>query len=637
MITRYVLSIFLALASASAAPLPMPEWHFVPPTGSGVVNVKDFGAKGDGKTDDTVAIGKAITANIDKSRYRASAMIYFPNGTYLVSGPIESRLLAPGYDQGKVWSAGWRSMLVMIGESRAGTVIKLADKAVDYADPAKPQWIIATGSESDGNKNFKGEGNRAFRHGILNMTIDAGTGNPGAIGVDFLANNRGAIDGVTIRAGAGSGHTAIAMTRAWPGPAMIHDVKIEGYAQGMALSHYQHGMTFENIEMSGQREVGIANTGNVLAMRRIRFTGPAPFYIAKGGHSLLSLLDSTIEGGDPATAAITSAGMVNLRRVKVSGYGQALDDTTKANRDLPAGTIASHDQGFTLDAGGKPATALDLPIEEIPAIRPPANAPWVDGGATRESLQAAIDRGAEWIYIKPLQTIKLDDTLVLRGKVRLILGLNGCIAGPRDKAAIRVDEGETPVVALEHVFIDGFVEHPSARTFVLRHGDIGAMHEGEGWKGLVATGPGKSHIIDVIGRGYQIGPQHKLWARQLNAEFGTEPLYTNAGSSWILGFKMESSPRGKNAPLSTPSLLNRSGRLEVFAGLLYTLGSKREHAPLVPAFTNEQGQFAVSYRTNGIPDTYYKSILRMGSFTGTNDLTSDKIKGPGAALLTDRR
>ena len=76
---------------------------------------------------------------------------------------------------------------------------------------------------------------------------------------------------------------------------------------------------------------------------------------------------------------------------------------------------------------------------------------------------------------------------------------------------------------------------------------------------------------------------------------------------------------------------------ELFGGLLYTHGSKREHAPLVPAFTNEKGKVALSDRTNGIPATPYQNVLRMGTFEAGTDLTSDKVKGPGPALLTDQR
>lgn len=56
-------------------------------------NVKDFGAKGDGVTDDTVAINNAISSGNRcapgscVSSSTTPALVYFPNGTYLVSNP----------------------------------------------------------------------------------------------------------------------------------------------------------------------------------------------------------------------------------------------------------------------------------------------------------------------------------------------------------------------------------------------------------------------------------------------------------------------------------------------------------------------------------------------------------------------
>lgn len=56
-------------------------------------NVRDFGAKGDGKTDDTDAINRAIASG-DRcgqgcgSSTRKPAVVYFPEGTYLVSRSI---------------------------------------------------------------------------------------------------------------------------------------------------------------------------------------------------------------------------------------------------------------------------------------------------------------------------------------------------------------------------------------------------------------------------------------------------------------------------------------------------------------------------------------------------------------------
>lgn len=56
-------------------------------------NVKDYGAKGDGRTDDTAAINKAISdggrcGSACGSSTVLPAVVYFPQGTYLVSSSV---------------------------------------------------------------------------------------------------------------------------------------------------------------------------------------------------------------------------------------------------------------------------------------------------------------------------------------------------------------------------------------------------------------------------------------------------------------------------------------------------------------------------------------------------------------------
>ena len=55
--------------------------HAAPPTSS-VINVKDYGAKGDGSNNDTTAIKSALAAGSGVDR------VYFPPGTYIVHEPI---------------------------------------------------------------------------------------------------------------------------------------------------------------------------------------------------------------------------------------------------------------------------------------------------------------------------------------------------------------------------------------------------------------------------------------------------------------------------------------------------------------------------------------------------------------------
>lgn len=49
------------------------------------VNVKDFGAKGDGKTDDRKAIQRAI----DEAARRVGFRVRFPPGVYRLSGEVD--------------------------------------------------------------------------------------------------------------------------------------------------------------------------------------------------------------------------------------------------------------------------------------------------------------------------------------------------------------------------------------------------------------------------------------------------------------------------------------------------------------------------------------------------------------------
>ncbi len=55
----------------------------------GMYNVKDYSAKGDGITDDTAAIQRAIDAAPVSTAFESlGGVVYFPRGTYLISRPL---------------------------------------------------------------------------------------------------------------------------------------------------------------------------------------------------------------------------------------------------------------------------------------------------------------------------------------------------------------------------------------------------------------------------------------------------------------------------------------------------------------------------------------------------------------------
>lgn len=107
------------------------------PVESRVVNVRNFGAKGDGVTDDTAAIQAAI------ANPSGTSLIYFPNGTYVVSKTL-------------LWPTPSYVARILQGQSQDGTIIKLKDKVAGFGDPKNPKAVVST---------FEGDSTgSAFRH-----------------------------------------------------------------------------------------------------------------------------------------------------------------------------------------------------------------------------------------------------------------------------------------------------------------------------------------------------------------------------------------------------------------------------------------------------------------------------------------
>ena len=77
----------------------------------------------------------------------------------------------------------------------------------------------------------------------------SGTGNPGAIGIDYLANNIGAIRDVRVIAPTGEGAIGIAMQRKWPGPALLQRVEVQGFDTGIAVANTEYGVTLEHVAL----------------------------------------------------------------------------------------------------------------------------------------------------------------------------------------------------------------------------------------------------------------------------------------------------------------------------------------------------------------------------------------------------
>jgi hypothetical protein len=116
----------LVATSSSAA-----AWNY-----SGVsawFNVKSYGAKGDGATDDTTAIGNAHAA----ARAAGGGVVYFPGGTYMVT-PVSSTTAAIVWNNGTSGDKGIRwvgdsAWTTQIKRLSAGPIISMSGPSTDVS------------------------------------------------------------------------------------------------------------------------------------------------------------------------------------------------------------------------------------------------------------------------------------------------------------------------------------------------------------------------------------------------------------------------------------------------------------------------------------------------------------------------
>ncbi|MBW4619821.1 MAG: glycoside hydrolase family 55 protein [Cyanosarcina radialis HA8281-LM2] len=581
------------------------------PANSGIVNIKtEYGAKGDGVTDDTQAILKAIRENIGYKGARK--VIYFPKGTYLVSDRL-------------VWKNAsdiWDTYLTFQGENRDQTIIKLKDNAPGYNDPQNPRAVIYTASK---NGSANGGGGQAHRNFIFDLTVDTGSGNPGAVGIDYHANNLGSIRRVTIRSGDGAGTTGLRMSRGWPGPCLIKNVKVVGFDIGIESVSPEYSITFEHIELENQRVLGIRNQWNILNIRGLTSRNRVPVIKndnttsigSRDNRGLIVLVDANFSGGDSTNVAIDNfAGRMYLRNISTSGYAAALRNKGTV---LPGAAISEYLSDGAYSLFGSSATSLKLPIAETPSFEDNNLNNWVnvrdfgatpnDGSNDTAAIQKAIDstiNSPKTTLYFPTGFYRINQTLILRGNVRKIVGMQSRLESydnsyfsdaNNPRPFLQIGDGPVNPVIIESLNTGGGIgtnegaigiQQATARTLVIQDSSLGgafAYRNIRGW--------GKLFLEDVVGKRFRFNGPLQVWARQLNTEVHDLKIRNYGSQLWILGLKTENFANSASSALP-PTVIRTSngGSTELLGGLIYPA----EDVPAsVPAFINEDSKVSLIY------------------------------------------
>jgi Pectate lyase superfamily protein len=562
------------------APTDKPaDFYQAGPTAGNGVSVKDFGAKGDGVTDDTDAINRALNdtrVNPDGTPNQPSPddyngrprMVYIPAGTYLVKNTLR-------------WVG---CCLAVRGDGPGRTVLKLADNTAGFADKAKPKAVLETES-----------GNESFRQQVWDLGVDTGSGNPGAIGVNYVSSNYGTLNNVRIRSGDGEGFAGVGMDRAWTGPAFVKNVEVSGFDFGVAIGPGEYGPVFEGLTLLNQKRAGMRSVYGAPSVRSLKSVNTVPAFWGTESPNFVALIDADLSGGTPGTAAMQTQGDLYLRNVKTTGYARAL---SVQGTDVAGTSMVEYaSTRYAPFGNAASATALNLPVQETPVPDGGPVATWfrfpdaADYGNLRR-LQSYLDSmaaaGQKTLYF-PFGVYFSYDEVAVRvpaGVERIVgnfsvvnsdsRGVNG--GGLR----LVVDAPSATPLVVEQFGYGVKIEHRASRTVVFKHGS---------YQYSDAAGSGDLFIEDHVGGPLVLRHPKRVWARQLNIEtIGSRDAKTDnsAADLWVLGFKTEG-----GGPIFNVS---GTGRTELLGGFMLPNTAETE----LPAFLCDASagpaQMSLSYR-----------------------------------------
>ena len=597
------------LAAGEAALVPFPA-------DAGALNVKDFGAVGDGVHDDTAALLQALNQSSQREEHWHVRIVQVPAGTYRVSDTISKRFPDGSYNAG----------LVLIGAGQSLTTIRLADGAVGFQDPAHPKAVLYTTGKGfaqapKGGYALRGEGNDGFSNFIENLTVDTGSRNPGAVGIDYLANNQGALRSVLVT---GAGKTGIAMTRAWFGPALLDGVTVVGFDIGVNLASLNYSVTIDNLTLTGQRQIALRNEDNLVAAHGLMIR-------TQGNRAEVPLANLTesgeivVDGGVIEVAgdtAMSNQGLAYVRDLRVSGTGSFLGSRVPAS-----GVVDGVFEKLERISDAAPPWALKGAAEPVPVAEPVDR--WVSvarfaNGAERvgeegidatAAVKAAFASGAHTVYF-PFGVYELhanidvppDSAPGRRHESRTIRWVpSGTDRGIDDPAkGLFRSHNASDGLLIEKLFFlsprghHAAVEHVGAGPLVLR--DIVGM--GVVFQRDAEAGP--LYLTNVSGGfSVRVAGRAPVWGRQVDTEGGgarggsVSVRIANDGSPmWLLGLKSE----GDNTLVASSG-----GAVTDVVGVLF----ESLRGSTLPLFSTTDSRLqATGVEVAFKPDAVYTTILQ---------------------------
>lgn len=532
------------------------------------------------------------------SRLPYLPIIYFPEGTYLVSDTL-------CYSHRDLHSPNGNELNMQIRLRGAGagkSIIRLVDNAPGFGVGSEKAIISFMPAETS---------NVAMSNYCENLCIVNGRGNPGAVGLDFFANNSGAARNLRFISDDGQGFAGLQLGHSTYSGVLLKHIEVEGFDHGLHVdsgngSMFAHA---EDITTRNQNVSGVTVGSVSLSLRNLKTIGvPVGLSCTKPqGHTVL--VDSRLEvTGERAIDR--QEGFLYVSNVETAGFEDAGQIETLVHPDIQIGEARDR--------------MPRLPIEETPVWQPHGRSTGVrdfgalgnDANDDSPAIQQAMDSGATEILFEPGRYL-INTPVVIPSHVEHV-DFNFCdiVAGIDLRSSdlegfvIRGKAEDAPLF-IERLF--GWEQwsgthctftHASPRTLCLKdiHTQTLKLYRntipgGKVFLDNVATTTGVHPGTDVLNRCNAVFKGQKVWARQFNPERGWPMIINDGGDLVLMGYKSE----GKGAVIES---INHA-RTEVLGGHM-NIGRKGE-----VAFVSKDSQIRISTACqNRNSDGYYDTVVR---------------------------
>jgi hypothetical protein len=555
-----------------------------------------FNAKGDGVADDTAALVAAYDFVMNRmaasgwdgffqKSTRHSYIIYLPDGVYRVRNSVIYSGAVREHPIGNTESLAW---IRIIGESRAGTIVRLDANAPDFA-AGKPLRPVISFGKTDFN-------NLPASNSLRNLTVEVGANNPSAIGVKFGGANQSDIENVRIASLDPTFRGAVGLDDSI-GTVLSYqrDVIVSGFDVGIRMVPYHFTMpTLEHVTLRRQRVAGVQVLDGLATIRKLRSINQVPaVLLSRPGNHVVVLDSQLIATAAPGPAVKIVDGHFFGRHVAVSGYASGVVKGSKVA--LPCSIDEYVSDPVLRFSTATPARSLDLPIDEVPRHAWRELSQWVkpatpgDGVADASpAIRAAMPSGKSTVYF-PGHEYRMASTVDIPCSVERVNFLFATVTGGANTKC-RVLGGCTNPLRVQDVEVQGGVafDHVGPRPLVLQR----VFSQGFTYRNSSAGTP--TLYASAVGSFKVANPLHDMRAflRSVDGESYAGHWQVERASVSILGFKSEKS--------ATAFIVKPGGKLEVLGGVINQYTQEGSGVwPGTVAIRNENGDLSMVAATNG--------------------------------------